>query len=88
MNLINIQLRDCLSFFFFFFFFENIIIEPIKSTVSSSTLTDPVIISDVCTVLDTGTIDVDEYISYHKATYVSIQINIKLWNSYYMYREV
>ena len=47
---------------------------------------DPVIVSDAFTVLDSGTMNVDEFISDHKATYIAIQISIKISTSYY--REV
>ena len=40
----------------------------------------------IYTVLDSGTMDVDESISDHKATYIAIQISIKISTSYY--REV
>lgn len=39
--------------------------------------------SDNCDLLDSGTMDVDEYISDHKVTCVSIRINIHLSKSYY-----
>ena len=42
--------------------------------------------SDSCIVLDSGILNVDEIISDHKATYVSIRINVNLSTSYY--REV
>ena len=44
---------------------------------------DPVIVSDACIVLDSGTMDVDEFVSDHKATYISVQIKTNLSTSYY-----
>ena len=55
MNLTNIQLRDCLSLFSL----KNVITEPTRITVYSSTLNDSVIISDAFTVLDSGTMNAD-----------------------------
>lgn len=81
-NLTNIQLRDCLSIYNL----RNVIQSPTRVTENSSTLIDPVIVSDACIVLDSGTIDVDEFLSDHKATYVSVKIDLNLSNSYY--REV
>ncbi|MCG8045972.1 MAG: endonuclease/exonuclease/phosphatase family protein, partial [Candidatus Thiodiazotropha endolucinida] len=81
-NLTNSQLRDCLSIFNL----RNVLNEPTRVNANSATLIDPVIVSDVCTVLDSGTLSVDEFISDHKATYVSLQINITISMSYY--REV
>ena len=52
-----------------------------KVTVISATMIDPVIVSDVCPALDSGTIDVDEFISDHKATY--ILVSIKISTAYY-----
>ena len=81
-NLTNFQLRDCISLFNL----RNVITEPTRVTANSSTLIDPVIVSDACIVLDSGTMDVDEFVSDHKATYISVQINTNLSTSYY--REV
>ena len=69
-NLTNYQLRDYMSLFSL----RNVITEPTRVTVNSSKFIDPVIVSDACTVLDSGTMDVDEFVSDHKATYISIQI--------------
>ena len=60
-----------------------VITEPTRVTVNSSTLIDPVIVSAACAVLDSVTMDVDVFVSAHKATYISIQININLKNSCY-----
>lgn len=65
---------------------RNVIEEPTRVTENSSTLIDPVIVSESCNFLDSGTRDFDEYISDHKETYVSISINMNLSKSYY--REV
>ena len=62
---------------------RNIITEPTTVTVNSSTLIDPVIVSDACIVLDSGTMDVNEFVSHHKATYISVQTNTNLSTSYY-----
>ena len=78
-NLTNIQLRDCMSLFDL----RNVISEPTRVAADSSTLIDPVIVSDACIVLDSGTMDVDEFVSDHKATYISVQIKTNLSTSYY-----
>ena len=75
-------MRDCISLFNL----RNVITEPTRVTANSSTLIDPVIVSDACIVLDSGTMDVDEFVSDHKATYISVQIDTNLSTSYY--REV
>ena len=82
LNLTNSQMKDCLTIFSL----RNVLNEPTSVTINLSTLIDPVIVSDACTVLDSGTMDVDEFISDHKATYIAIQISIKISTSYY--REV
>ena len=82
LNLTNSQMKDCLTIFSL----RNVLNEPTRVTISSSTFIDAVIVSDACTVLDSGTMDVDEFISDHKATYIAIQISIKISTSYY--REV
>lgn len=82
LNLTNTQLRDCMALYNL----KNVISGPTRVTVNSSTLIDPVIVSDAFSVLDSGTLDVDGFISDHKATYISIQINLNMSNSYH--REV
>ena len=82
LNITNSQIKDCLSIFSL----RNVLNEPTRVTIILSTLIDPVIVSDACTVLDSGKMDVDEFISDHKATYIAIQISIKISTSYY--REV
>ena len=82
LNITNSQIKDCLSIFSL----RNVLNETARVTINSSTLIDPVIVSDACTVLDSGTMDVDEFIRDHKATYIAIQISIKISTSYY--REV
>ena len=62
-------MKDCLTIFSL----RNLLNEPTKVTINSSTLIDPVIVSDACTVLDSGTMGVDEFISDHKATYIAIR---------------
>lgn len=76
------QLRDCLSLFNL----ANVIKEPTRITLNSSTLIDPVLVSDTCVILDSGTIQMDNEISDHKATYVCLQIPFCLSKCYY--REV
>lgn len=67
-NLTNFQLRDCISLFNL----RNVITEPTRVTANSSTLIDPVIVSDACIVLYSVTMDVVEYVSDHKAAYISV----------------
>ena len=49
---------------------------------NSSTLIDPILVSDACRVLDAGTISVDNSISDHKATFVSVKTETPLLKSY------
>ena len=62
---------------------RNVIVEPTRVAADSSTLIDPVIVYDASIVLDSGTLDVDDFVSDHKATYISFQINTNLSTSYY-----
>ena len=71
LNLTNSQMKDCLTISSL----RNVLNEPTRVTINSSTLIDLVIVSDACTVLDS-----------RKATYIAIQISIKISTSYY--REV
>ena len=75
-------MKDCLSIFSL----RNVLNETTRVIVSSATLIDPVIVSDTYPVLDSGIIDVDEFISDHTATYISVQISINISTAYY--REV
>ena len=76
------QLRDCLSFFNV----TNVMNEPTRIAENSTTLIDPVLLNDACTVLESGTLTIDNTISDQKATYVSIKIFVNTIRSYY--REV
>ena len=76
------KLRDCLSLYSL----NNVITEPTRINEHSSTLIDPCLVSDACIVLDSGTMAVSDIISDHRATYVSIKIDLKLSSSYF--REV
>ena len=58
------------------FSLRNVLNEPTRVTVNSATLIDQVIVSVTYPVLDSGAIDVDEFISDHKATYISVQTSI------------
>ena len=78
----NQQLRDCLSLFNL----TNVINEPTRIGPKTSRLIDPIIVSDSCDILDSGTITVDNEISDLKATYVCLQIPICLSQSYYRER--
>ena len=81
LNLRNVQLADCL----YLFSLRNVInVTRVSDTVSS--LIDPVIVSDSCDVLDSGVLAVDHSISDHRATYLSLKIDLNLCNNYY--REV
>ena len=75
----NAQLQDCLSLFNL----TNVITEPTRTIGQSSTLIDPILVTDPCRVLDSGVIPVSDQISDHKATYVSLKIQTDLSNSYY-----
>lgn len=46
-------------------------------------LIDPILVSDACLVHDSGTIEVADTISDHKATHVSIKISVNLNTSYF-----
>ena len=78
-NVTNVQLRNCLVLFNL----TNIIKEPKRVVGNSKTLTDPVIVSDACPVLDPGTITVEPLKSDQKATYVSIKSSVLFTESYY-----
>ena len=67
-------MKDCLTILSL----RNLLNEPPRTAINSSTLIDSVFVSDACTVLDSGTMGVDEFISDHKATYIAIQISIKI----------
>ena len=80
LTLTNVQLRDCLSLFSL----TNVIKEPTRITSNSSTLIDPIIVSDTCIILNSGTISAESEISDHKATYVCLQIPICLSPCYFL----
>ena len=67
-------------------YLTNVIKEPTRISAYSIPLIDPVLVSDACCVLDSYTTSVDELISDHKATHLSVKIPICLSNCYY--REV
>ena len=73
------KLCDCLSLFNL----TKVIKEPSRITPNSSTLIDPIIVIDTCTISDSGTISVESEISDHKATYLCLQIPICLPQCYY-----
>ena len=77
-NLTNNRFRDCLAIFNL----SNVIKEHTRISVNLSTLIDPIIVSDACQVFDSSTITVDNSISDHKATYVSIKTKTSLDESY------
>ena len=43
---------------------------------NEATIIDPILISGYCQVLDTGMFTVEVFVSDHKATYVSVRINM------------
>ena len=81
-NLTNSQL----CYFLSLFNLTNVIKEPTRISANSITLIDPMLVSDAGCVLDSGIISVDELVSDHKATHLSVKIPIRLSNCYY--REV
>ena len=81
-NFTILQLRDCLSLFNL----SNVINEPTRVAENSTILIDPVLVSDACILLDSGTLTIDDTISDQKATYASIKIFVNTTRSYY--REV
>ena len=62
----NAQLQGCLSLFNLI----NVITEPTRTIGQSSTLIDPILVTDSCSVLDSGVIPVSDQISDHKVPYV------------------
>ena len=78
-NLSNRRLLDFLTIYNL----RNILREPTRIVGNSSSLIDPIIVSDGCQILDCGTLDVDNTISDHKATYISIKTELSFGNSYY-----
>ena len=81
-NLTNVQLRDCLALFDL----TNVIDEPTRITDYSSSFIDPILVSDACSVLNSGVIPVENAISDHKAIDVSIKAPVYIKTAYY--REV
>ena len=73
----NTQLRDCLAIFN-----RSNINGPTRILGNSSTLTDPIFVSESCCVLESGTILMSNQISDHKAAYVSLKIHTILLHSY------
>ena len=55
----------------------------IRSTSDSVNFNRSYLLTDTCSVLDSGVIPVSDQISDHKATYVSLKIQTDLSNSYY-----
>ena len=53
-------------------FLENKISEPTRVTQSTSTLIDPLLATNEVSVFDSGTLGVDENISDHLCTYISV----------------
>ena len=74
----NTQLRDCLTMFNM----SNVINEPTHILGNSSTLTDPIFVSESCCVLESGTIQMNNQISDHKTTDVPLKIHTTLSHSY------
>ena len=64
----------------------NVIQEPTRIFGNSSTLINPIIVSDACQVLDSGTFPVDNSVSDHKATFVSVKTETPFNKPYF--REV
>lgn len=66
----------------------NVINKPTRVTATSSTLIDPILVTDSVRVLHSDTMDVDNTISDHKATFLNIRFNEiiqtctkrKVWN--------
>ena len=81
-NLSNTQILDCPTLFNL----TNVIQEPTRIFGNSSTLIDPIIVSDACQVLGSGTISVDNSVSDHKATFVSVKTETPFNKPYF--REV
>ena len=77
-NLVNIEFRDCLNLFNL----TSVINEPTRVVENSATRIDPVLVSDACRVLESGTFQVDNSISDHKATYVLLKSSLSLSKSY------
>jgi len=54
----------------------NVITEPTRETQNSSTLYDPIIVSDGFDIHNTSCCEVDNVISDHKATYIYIKFEL------------
>ena len=72
------QIRNCLAIFNL----SNVIKEPTRISVNSSTLMDPIIVRDECQFPESRTITVDNCIRHHKATNVSMKTQTSLDESY------
>ena len=57
-------------------FLENKISEPTRVTQSTSTLIDPILATNEVSVFDSGTLGVDQNISDHLCTYISVKTNV------------
>nr|XP_022313371.1 uncharacterized protein LOC111118283 [Crassostrea virginica] len=61
---------------------ENTIYEPTRVTQNTSTLIDPILVTNEVTVFDSGTLVVDPNISDHKCTYISIKTSVSYNKAY------
>ena len=59
----------------------NVIVVPTRKTAQSETLLDPIVVHDSMKVFAFGTIDVDDWVSDHTATYVYISFTYDHDNS-------
>lgn len=61
----------------------NVIKEPTRVTRTTTTLLDPVIVSDDVSVRDSGVAELDKKVSDHRGTYISLGINATTKNVFY-----
>jgi len=73
LNINNINLRNSL----FLNNLENIIVEPTRITPTSSTLIEPVIVSNNIVFFKSGCLDIENRISDHKATFIYLKSNFE-----------
>ena len=60
----------------------NVIVVPTRKTAQSETLLDPIVVHDSMKVFAFGSIDVDDWVSDHTATYVYVSFTYDYDNSY------
>ena len=61
---------------------QNVISDPTRITVNSQTLIDPIFMSNELKLIESGVLEIDEQISDHRATHISVELNYVFESSY------